>query len=97
MRHSPSLSREPLSVIRPIVVAVAMVVAVVMVMVPALVVMLLLVTGRVIGAVTGNRDATATDRHHACDRQCRGDSFQHRCLLEDEFSVVAYAPGPREP
>jgi hypothetical protein len=71
VRHAPSLSRDPLLVVRPVVVGVAMVVTLVMVMVLALVVMVLLVTGRVIGALAGNRHAAATDRHHACNRKYR--------------------------
>jgi hypothetical protein len=44
---------------------------VVMVVVLALVVMVAHVTRRVIGAVAGDRHATATNRHNACNRQCR--------------------------
>jgi len=40
-------------------------------MVLALVVMVLLVAGRVIGAVAGDRHAAATDCHHARNRECR--------------------------
>ena len=75
---------------------VTVVMALVMVVVLALVVMVLLVTGRVIGTVARNCHTTAADRHHACNRKCRCDSLQHLCLLEDEFPVVACAPGPRE-
>jgi hypothetical protein len=61
-------------VIRAVVVAVVVILTLVMVaavVVLALVVMVLLVTSRVIGAVAGDRHATAADRHHACNRKCR--------------------------
>jgi len=45
--------------------------ATVVVVVLALVVMVPHVTGRVIGAMAGNRHAIAANRHNACNRKCR--------------------------